>query len=478
MASSTAPGLTCSVDWWVGADDRWHLPPREAAVRQRLVDHAPVVETAMRVPGGDVAHRAYGARDRGGTPVVAIEIENAFPGSGWRWRSRCVPDGVTGPGRIAEIDVVGPDVLVDAPPVSPATRTPAASRAGRQCCRPRRRARGSPRRLQGPRVVTDRSASLWRRVGGCRRRSSAAPCATTLYAVVPLSGDDPSAASVPPAGRSRRAGGPTSRARRASSSRQASSATPSRRRGHRCCSRPAGAPGCARPPGDRRPPPPRAGAAPAPVPPPTRPGAGGARRDASAATRPFSQVDPRHDAAGAWSHAVAETVRVGGDTASLERGASSDRGARGRLCVAGFVAGCVGGRPRSGTGARPVHRVGAEAATHRDDLYGLAGLVAAADLLARCRGESRRWRPPRCATRAEARRAVALARLAAEPVPASAGPHLPADTRVAGNLVACRAAPARPAPSARGRGVGPRCVDQTAVVPLGRADGAGTRSRS
>ena len=27
-----------SLDWWIGADDRWHFPSREAAVRQRLVD--------------------------------------------------------------------------------------------------------------------------------------------------------------------------------------------------------------------------------------------------------------------------------------------------------------------------------------------------------------------------------------------------------------------------------------------------------
>src|SRR5947209_4454475 len=42
-----------SLDWWVGADDRWHFPSREVSVRQRLIDAAPVVETMMRVPGGD-----------------------------------------------------------------------------------------------------------------------------------------------------------------------------------------------------------------------------------------------------------------------------------------------------------------------------------------------------------------------------------------------------------------------------------------
>lgn len=65
------------LDWWIGADDRWRLPVREPSVRQSLVDGAPVVQTAMRVPSGDALHRAYGvAAD--GDPVV-VEIENASP---------------------------------------------------------------------------------------------------------------------------------------------------------------------------------------------------------------------------------------------------------------------------------------------------------------------------------------------------------------------------------------------------------------
>lgn len=71
-----------SLDWWVGAEDRWHLPSREAAVRQRLVADAPVVETAMRVPGGDILHRAYAIRTApadGAEELVVVEIENATP---------------------------------------------------------------------------------------------------------------------------------------------------------------------------------------------------------------------------------------------------------------------------------------------------------------------------------------------------------------------------------------------------------------
>jgi len=69
-----------SLDWWVGADDRWHLPSREVNVRQRLVADAPVVETAMRVPGGDVVERVYAVRrssTEGGGELVVAEIENA-----------------------------------------------------------------------------------------------------------------------------------------------------------------------------------------------------------------------------------------------------------------------------------------------------------------------------------------------------------------------------------------------------------------
>ena len=42
-----------SLDWWIGAEDRWHLPSREVAVRQSLAAGMPVVETALRIPGGD-----------------------------------------------------------------------------------------------------------------------------------------------------------------------------------------------------------------------------------------------------------------------------------------------------------------------------------------------------------------------------------------------------------------------------------------
>jgi hypothetical protein len=64
-----------SLDWWVGADDRWHFPSREVSVRQRLIDAAPVVETTMRVPGGDAVQRVYAVQDA--EELAVVEFENA-----------------------------------------------------------------------------------------------------------------------------------------------------------------------------------------------------------------------------------------------------------------------------------------------------------------------------------------------------------------------------------------------------------------
>jgi hypothetical protein len=62
-----------SLDWWIGAEDRWHFPSQETGVRQQLVDAAPVVETLMRVPGGDAVHRAYAIAE---DDLAVVEIEN------------------------------------------------------------------------------------------------------------------------------------------------------------------------------------------------------------------------------------------------------------------------------------------------------------------------------------------------------------------------------------------------------------------
>jgi hypothetical protein len=71
-----------SLDWWVGADDAWHLPSLSAGVRQRLIESTPVVETVVRVPGGEVVHRAWAVASGADVPeggAVVVELENASP---------------------------------------------------------------------------------------------------------------------------------------------------------------------------------------------------------------------------------------------------------------------------------------------------------------------------------------------------------------------------------------------------------------
>jgi hypothetical protein len=71
-----ARGVT--LDWWVGADDRWHVPAQETTTRQQRPFTAPVAETMVRIPSGDAVHRAYGAA-ADGRAVTVVEIENRSP---------------------------------------------------------------------------------------------------------------------------------------------------------------------------------------------------------------------------------------------------------------------------------------------------------------------------------------------------------------------------------------------------------------
>ena len=71
----TRPG-GWTLDWWIGAEDQWHVPSSAPSgrVRQGLVRAAPVVETAVRVPGGEAVHRAYAVRAP--DELVVVEVEN------------------------------------------------------------------------------------------------------------------------------------------------------------------------------------------------------------------------------------------------------------------------------------------------------------------------------------------------------------------------------------------------------------------
>lgn len=108
----TLAGAEWSLDWWVGAEDRWHLPCREVAVRQALVGASPVVETRLRVPSGDAVHRVYAARDAAGAEAVVVEIENQskIP---FAVALAIRPHGQDQVGRIEELELDGTTVRID-----------------------------------------------------------------------------------------------------------------------------------------------------------------------------------------------------------------------------------------------------------------------------------------------------------------------------------------------------------------------------
>ena len=113
-------GASWSVDWWIGAEDRWHHPSIDTAVRQHSIGGAPLVETAMRVPGGDVVQRCYGARarsvddagDEWSDSAVVIEVDNqtAVPVA---LAVVVRPVTLDGPGRVSSVEVDGSVIRVD-----------------------------------------------------------------------------------------------------------------------------------------------------------------------------------------------------------------------------------------------------------------------------------------------------------------------------------------------------------------------------
>lgn len=68
-----------TVTWHVAADDRWHRPAEEGTVRQTAVDGTPVLETKLRVPGGDAVQRVWAAADHGGLTVIEVENDSPMP---------------------------------------------------------------------------------------------------------------------------------------------------------------------------------------------------------------------------------------------------------------------------------------------------------------------------------------------------------------------------------------------------------------
>jgi hypothetical protein len=67
------------IDWFVAADDRWHRPQHEVATRQSSIDGTPVVETRVRIPGGDAVQRIYSVADSGGMTVIEVTNDSTLP---------------------------------------------------------------------------------------------------------------------------------------------------------------------------------------------------------------------------------------------------------------------------------------------------------------------------------------------------------------------------------------------------------------
>ncbi|MEY2415114.1 MAG: hypothetical protein QOH53_448, partial [Ilumatobacteraceae bacterium] len=68
-----------AIDWFVAADDRWHRPQHETSTRQTLLDGTPVVETKVRIPGGDAVQRVYSVADDGGLTIIEVTNESTLP---------------------------------------------------------------------------------------------------------------------------------------------------------------------------------------------------------------------------------------------------------------------------------------------------------------------------------------------------------------------------------------------------------------
>lgn len=66
-------------DWFVAADDRWHRPVDETSTRQVRVEGTPVVETRVRIPGGDAVQRVYSVADAGGLTIIEVTNESTLP---------------------------------------------------------------------------------------------------------------------------------------------------------------------------------------------------------------------------------------------------------------------------------------------------------------------------------------------------------------------------------------------------------------
>ena len=68
-----------SLDWYVASQERWHTPRLESTVRQRRIQGTAVVETRVRIPGGDAVQRIYSVADHGGLTIVEVDNDSPNP---------------------------------------------------------------------------------------------------------------------------------------------------------------------------------------------------------------------------------------------------------------------------------------------------------------------------------------------------------------------------------------------------------------
>jgi hypothetical protein len=116
-----AGGHGWSVDWWVGTGERWHLPSRDVAVRQRRLEGASVVETAMRIGGGDARQRCWTVV--GPPDLLVVEVSNDSPAP-FALAVAVRPYDAAGPGRVTAVRLDGPTLLVDGRPAVVLDRVP------------------------------------------------------------------------------------------------------------------------------------------------------------------------------------------------------------------------------------------------------------------------------------------------------------------------------------------------------------------
>lgn len=111
-----------TLDWWVGASDRWHRASQEAAVRQSEMGAGAVVETRMKVPDGDAVQRVWAVAAGGGPAVAVVELGNEAA------TAFAVAMVVGAPGSVLTVDQTG--VAVGGRPVLVWDRPPAGAAVG------------------------------------------------------------------------------------------------------------------------------------------------------------------------------------------------------------------------------------------------------------------------------------------------------------------------------------------------------------